>query len=868
MTAFHTIAVPHADILAGRLTLDVFAADLWEVYKGRAPDEYQDAVRFFQKTYVTEGLQALLAVVEQRLRGQGGDPVLQIQTPFGGGKTHALIALYHRAAAWNAQRVVIVGTPLAPTETPWGLLAEQLTGSRDGFTGPAAPGREALRALLAAHEPLLILMDEVLEYASKAATVKVGESTLATQTIAFLQELTEAVATLERTCLVITLPSSILEHYDESAERLFRQLQRVSGRVEKIYTPVQEHEITQVIRRRLFAQVDAARLAAAVGEWVEYALREGLLPAGMEPSEYRQRCAAAYPFLPEVIDVLYQRWGSFSSFQRTRGVLRLLALVVYALRESQMPCISLADFDLSQPEIRRELLKHIGPEYDSVIAADITGHEAGARKVDSELGAAYQGLRLGTRAATTVFMYSFSGGLERGATLGELKRQATTTANPASVVAEAGELLKGRLFYWQQEGGKAYFTNQPNLNRILLTRMEGVERPDILEAEATLLKARLGGQRLRVYLWEPPTGRLPEISDSPELKLAVLRERDEGLMFGTLKQKGVAPRVHGNTLFFLVALEHERPAFETLVRRYLALQRIEADKTLRLTPEQQREVKEGVKRAQGDLTEAIRRLYRLLFIPAREGLRELELGIPTYGDSRKLDEEIYDRLRTEGELLERIAPLVVRERYLRDREWVYTEQLWQVGSRTPGETRVVSRAVWEQGLAEGVAQGIFGLGELENGRPLCRYFKVRPSVGLTGDEVLIRAEVCQAQLASPPPPEPSPSPEPPYPVRAGGQNTSGAREPQGQETAGDSRLSGGGSAGRLPPGTRGRLRLRLTVPKGKVASLMGVMNFLQHKFNRLEITLQADEGNLTEQEYEDKIREAFRQMGVEVQVED
>ena len=99
MTAFHTVAVPHADILSGRLTMDVFAADLWEIFQGRAPDEYRDPERFFQKTYLTEGLEHLLAVVEKRLRGQGGDPVIQIQTPFGGGKTHALIAMYHKAEA-------------------------------------------------------------------------------------------------------------------------------------------------------------------------------------------------------------------------------------------------------------------------------------------------------------------------------------------------------------------------------------------------------------------------------------------------------------------------------------------------------------------------------------------------------------------------------------------------------------------------------------------------------------------------------------------------------------------------------------------------------------------------------------------------
>ena len=417
MTAFHTIAVPHEDILTGRLTMDVFAADLWEVHQGRAPDEYRDPVRFFDKTYQTEGLTHLLDVVAKRLRGEGGDPVIQIQTPFGGGKTHALIAMYHRVADWGANRAVIVGTPMAPTDTIWGLIAEQLAGSRVGFEARTAPGREALRALLEAHQPLLILMDEVLEYATKAAGVRVGASNLSAQTLAFLQELTEAAATLERVCLAVTLPSSILEHYDEGAERLFRQLQKVAGRVEKIYTPVQDHEITHVIRRRLFSSIHERRMQEVVGAFLDYSVAESLLPAGLEPSEYRQRFEASYPFLPEVVDVLYQRWGSFPSFQRTRGVLRLLSLVIHALKEREIPYIGLADFDLGDQEIRRELIKHIGPEYDAVIAADITGAEAGGRKVDGELGPSYQGLRLGTRVATTIFLRSFSGGVERGATL-------------------------------------------------------------------------------------------------------------------------------------------------------------------------------------------------------------------------------------------------------------------------------------------------------------------------------------------------------------------------------------------------------------------------------------------------------------------
>lgn len=290
MKPFHTIAVPHRDILEGRLTMDIFAADLWETYMKRAPSEYRDAELFFKKTYLTNGLKNLLDVVEKRLNGQGGDPVIQIQTPFGGGKTHTLIALYHSAKRWKATPVVIVGTALDPkNETPWGLLEQQLDGSNRTLTGKVSPGREALRKLLSRHQPVLILMDEILEYTTKASGVPVGETSLAAQTLAFMQELTEVAGTLERVCVVVTLPSSLLEHYDEKAEKLFHQLQKVSGRVERIYTPVQENEISRVVRSRLFSSIDEVEAKRVVSSFIEYAEKEGILPAGVDASEYRDR---------------------------------------------------------------------------------------------------------------------------------------------------------------------------------------------------------------------------------------------------------------------------------------------------------------------------------------------------------------------------------------------------------------------------------------------------------------------------------------------------------------------------------------------------------------------------------------------------
>ena len=845
MNPFHTIAVPHSDILEGRLTQDVFAADLWEVFNGRGPDEYKDAVQFFDKTYETDGLKHLLSVVKGRLSGLGGDPVIQIQTPFGGGKTHALIAMYHKATEWNTSRAVIVGTPMGGRDTLWGALETQLTGRAARFDGLTSPGRDAIYELLVAKQPALILMDELLEYMTKADSVRVENSTLASQTLAFMQELTEAAAALEKVALVITLPSSGMEHFGEGAERLFEQLQHVAGRIERIYTPVQEHEITHVIRHRLFSNIKNGRARAVVAEFTDYAERESILPPGTEPSEYRKRFDASYPFQPEAIDVLYQRWGSYPSFQRTRGVLRLLSLVIHSLKEKKLSYISLADFDLSLQDIRRELLKHIGGEYDSVIAADITGDEAGAKKVDLALGDAYQGLKLGSRAATTVFLYSFSGGTEQGANLGEIKRSAVTTGIPSSVVAEASTDLQNKLFYLRYEGGKFYFSNQPNLNRLLLTRMENIRDSEIEEFEEALVKRNLSIGKLNTLIW-PSDGS--EVTDNADLKLVILKQLDESLIQAILETKGNTPRVNRNSLFFLTTLAHERSGFYNQLKSTIAYRALTKDSTLNLSDEQRKEVRDGVRTAENSLDDMLRRYYRTLFIPTREGLKEADLGVPTYGDTKKLDEVAYENLRSGGEILERIAPLLLKERYLRNNEAVSTQQLCQSSAKTPGSLRVVNRSVWESGIAAGVKKGIFGLGELRDGNPVCQLFNEPPPLlAFTENEVIIRAEICLAQQEE----------------QAKQELDTG--EDKSDDTQGenddDTRVEEEG-ADDTQPNARQNVRLKFTVPQGQVSSLSQMMNLLQLSFSTLQIELIATDGEMSEQDYEDKIKETLDQLGV------
>lgn len=261
MKPFHTIAIPHKDILEGRLTMDVFAADLWDVCQNRGSDEYKDAETFFRKTYLTQGLEDIIAIVEKRLHGGGGDPVMQIQTPFGGGKTHTLIAMYHKAKEWEVRSVIAVGEKLRTGskpedfETPWSVMEEQLSGGRQ-FSSVIPPGGEQIRSFLQKHAPVLILMDEFIPYLNTADAVSVERSTLTTLVLTFLHNLSNIASQMKDVSFVFTTTPSNPYNKTERGEEIVSQLQNITARREIIKSPVQDHEITSIIRRRLFSDID------------------------------------------------------------------------------------------------------------------------------------------------------------------------------------------------------------------------------------------------------------------------------------------------------------------------------------------------------------------------------------------------------------------------------------------------------------------------------------------------------------------------------------------------------------------------------------------------------------------------------------
>ena len=838
MKPFTQIAIPHEDILEGRLTMDVFAADLWQVVNGKAPLDYQDADLFFRKTYLTKGLRNIIEIAKARLEGRSGDSVIQIQTPFGGGKTHTLIALYHKAGEWNTKVVVFDGTALNPEETkPWEELERQLTGRIEMTKGNISPGKKKLIKLLSENSPVLILMDEILEYVTKAAGIRIGDSNLASQTFAFVQELTASVATVGNALLVLTLPSSILEHYDENAERMFQQLQKISGRMEKIYTPVEDEEIEHVVRARLFSKTNEKEVKKVVDEFVEYAKNEGLL-SGDEVANYRDKFLRSYPFKPEVIDVLYRRWGSFPTFQRTRGVLRLLSLVVHDLLDKNIPFIRLGDFNLKNDEIRRELIKHIGQEWDSIIAQDITADDSGSKKIDNGLGSSYMQYKLGTAVSTTIFMLSFSGRGEKGASIRDIKLSTVFPEISSSVIDTVINKIREKLFYISDE--ELYFTNQPNLNRIILIREESVPEKDIYEEEKSMLFVSKNSM-FRVYI-HPKFPR--DVQDTPELKLVILNATKPAEDF--LEKYGESPRVYRNTLLFLCNEESQKESFHSFIRKLLALKSIERDEKL-LKESQKKEIRNKLKNYEQRKYEELRKLYRKVFLPAKEGFKEIDMGIPTIGESF-LDKEIYDCLRNQGEILERVAPEVIRDRYLGDKKYVRIKDLYETFLKTPGELRLSSEEAFVESIKRGVEEGLFGCGclknedikNLKNEEIECKYINKTPVVELSDDEIIIRADLCADETES--------------------EGSSPPEDETGTE---------GGNRGENGHEMFSRINLELNVPANQISTIAKIANYLKPRFNQFEIrvAIQARDGCIPVTVYEDKIKEAIKQAGIKIERE-
>jgi hypothetical protein len=244
----------------------------------------------------------------------------------------------------------------------------------------------------------------------------------------------------------------------------------------------------------------------------------------------------------------------------------------------------------------------------------------------------------------------------------------------------------------------------------------------------------------------------------------------------------------------------------------------------------------SIKKEEENIQLKIREVYRLIYVPQKSKIEEIDLGIPTYGFEIDLPEEVFEKLKSQGVVIEKIAPLFLKEEYLKEKKYVSTRDIYESSLKTLGEDRILSRFALEEAIKEGVMQGMFGLGELKDGKIVPVYWKKQPTVGFGENEILIDRDICEKEFEIKP-----------KEISVEELKTETEIDQKSEKEA-ISKLD-------LP---------FIKIPKGKVSQILGLLHYIQSKFNDVEIKIVAQNGSIDKDDYENKIKEALKQLGVDL----
>lgn len=569
---------PHDDVARGAFTASEFAADLHLVHTGQVTSpEYGDPVEFFTRTYITEGLRDLLSRALRRVNGEAGaSPVVNLQTNFGGGKTHSMLALYHLFSgtpakdfpqelqeliaangnpdlgALDVKRVALVGTYLkagspiikddgTEVRTLWGELAWQL-GGREAYNLIAEDDRagtnpgEALRTLIVRYSPSLILIDEWVAYARQLVTDKELPSGSFETQFTFAQSLTEIVRSVPGVMLVVSIPASDtgtegrgsdIEIGGANGQLALERLQNVIRRVADQWRPSSKDESFEIVRRRLFQAPNAEGLttiSAVARSFANlYRNNTALFPrdAASPNDDYEKRIRASYPLHPELLDRLYEDWSTLERFQRTRGVLKLVSSIVHELWASNdtSPLILPGNVPLDATTVNTDLTQYLEDQWKPIIDSDIDGPGSTAQQID--LDRPNLGQRFVTqRIARSIFM----GAAPRiKSTRKGLDKQYLWlgTAIPGDTLGNFGsavELLAQRSTYFYEEQGHYWFDTQPSVTKTANDYAERL-REDVETVWNEISRRLQGEERVRgvfdrVHIAPSSSADIPDLEET------------------------------------------------------------------------------------------------------------------------------------------------------------------------------------------------------------------------------------------------------------------------------------------------------------------------------------------------------------------
>lgn len=776
---------PRADVLQGSIRDDEFAADLSRVINGSAPEDYLEPALFFAKTYPTRGIKELLNAVCLRLSGRGGEvsSILRLGTQYGGGKTHALVALVHAARGMTGVANIdqFVNPAILPSRTVriaaldgensdpangltledglrayslWGEMAYRLAG-RAGYERVrvsdethTAPGAETIRELFGG-EPTLILLDEISVYLRKVEHVKPGA---AKQFAAFIHDLFKAVASTPQAALVYTLAvgksneaSDAYKMENERAAAAMAEAESVAVRTSTTLNPTEEDETPNVLRARLFETVDlnAANdvISGYSGVWNS---NKGALPEEATSPELRDAFARSYPLHPKLLEMLTEKTASLSTFQRTRGMLRLLARGVHYLwrtKPGDAFAIHTHHLNPSFESLRTEVnVKLAQSQYAPAVKADVAAvsndEPALAQRLDVRN---YPGMPPVTSyVARTIYWHTLAyGDSARGISAEQLKFSVCSPAlEPAFIEQARMQFVTESIFLDDRPGAPLRFMVEPNLTMIIRKRMNEIDPGEV----RTELKARIHGLFTLpgrgdfngIVFPSGPYEVPDEVGDGRPLLVVMDYEStavpsnlqgpppDIAEIFSNKGNEG-KPRELKNNLVFVAADERIIPDMRDNVKRSLALkQLVKAENQKDLAEHQRNTVKSEEKDAVFKVAMSVLQCYRHLFYPSSSpmpgtglplGHTMIELATPSDspGDGQR---RIGSVLREQKKLLsgadEPDAPgYVLQQVGLRTRGEMTTSQLELEYRRAPKLSILLHQTPLNECIRRGIAQNLF-----------------------------------------------------------------------------------------------------------------------------------------------------------------
>jgi len=818
---WYTVVHPREDLKANRaIDASEFAVHLDEVYLGRGADEYRNPQQFFARTFLTDSLLDFAAEVVRRLSGVAvaTSANFSMTTQFGGGKTHALTLLYHlaengpKAESWQgvdrilrragvaalpkAKVAVFVGQRFDPRggedgtplrRTPWGEIAWLLAGET-GYQAMApfdaqghAPGGDTIAKLFdLADGPVLILMDELINYASRYRA-----SGLGAQLYNFLQNLSEEARTRPNVVCAVSLPASQGEMNAEDVED-YKRISHLLDRLSKSVIMSVETDAAEIIRRRLFdwnaddfapdgrirLNQDALAVCNAYVQWLED--HKGLLPTWFSTDTARQQFMTTYPFHPALISVFERKWQSLPSFQRTRGVLRMLALWVAAAYQEGFvrsrghgdPLISMGSAPFDTPIFRQDVFSQLGERNLEIpVTTDIFGNaNANAARLDQEASSpAIKQAQLHRKVATAIFFES-NGGVSQNRAQASLPEIRLAVGQPDLDIGNVEAALEalappdGICYYLDTAQNRYWFSMRPNLTRLLASRKEQIRLDDVRAAIRTQIIKEVGKFNGNNAIFFPE--RTNDIPNQPMLTLVVLppeqslqqRAETEALIEQYTLSYGASARTYKNALIW-AAPDHEAGLIEA-ARKVLAWEEIDDNRDeLQLSEAQRSQLPGNLSRARGDLREVVWRTYSKVYVLGKEAkVRAIDLGRHNSSSADGLFQLIVRELRRYDDIADQISPtFLVRYWPPALQEWS-TKAVRDAFFAAPEFPRITNELVVKQAIASGVANGILAyVSKLPDGSYVQFAYKTpadATAIAISDDMYIITAQVADAYLAA------------------------------------------------------------------------------------------------------------------------